>query len=112
MEVRGEVREEEGEQEAVREGERLSDEGWRLDARGPALRNTPQLCREQELDQKQTEGKGASTGEGTPLKGHNVTWRAAWQTWDKIYMDWADGVYHMPVTYFIFISGAVFSFKV
>lgn len=85
MQEEGFDRAEQREQEAVRERSRVSDEGWRL-ALGDRLYVTgPKLCHKQELDQKQTEGKGASIKEGTPLKGHNAMWQAAWQAWDAKY---------------------------
>lgn len=83
------------EEESRRPSESRAAEWWGLTtcARGPTLRNSPQLCHKQEVDQKQDRG-GTRTGvskrergrERTPLKGHNTIWRAAQQTSDKIHM--------------------------
>lgn len=82
MEEEGFDRAEQGEQEAVREWSRVSDEGWRLVLGDRPYVTSPKLCDKQEPDQKQTEGKGACTKEGTPLKGHDAMWQAAWPTWE------------------------------
>lgn len=40
---------------------------------GPALHNSPRLCHKRELDQKQTEGKGASESEAKVVLRRDVT---------------------------------------